>query len=75
MKFKGGDLIIKKLLFLAESYPSKDYTVCYEDRFLGLVETDVGQFYYGSDIPLHRIQMFKCDQEVIWDRKKKFSAL
>jgi len=40
-KFKGGDLVIKKLLYQAEAQPEKKYTVCYEDRFLGLVESDI----------------------------------
>ena len=75
MKFKGGDLVIKKLIYLAKANPNKKYTVCYEDRFLGLVETDVERFYFDSDIPMHRIQVFKCNEEVIWDRKKKFSTL
>jgi len=58
-KFRGGDQIIKKLLYLAEANPDIKYTVCYEDRFIGLVESEVSRFYYGSDIPLHRIQFFK----------------
>ena len=54
-KFKGGDLVIKKLLYQAEANPDVKYTVCYVDRFLGLVESEVQKFYNDSDIPLHRI--------------------
>ena len=54
-KFRGGDHIIKKLIFLASENPKSAYTVCYEDRFVGLVETDVTRFYHGTEIPLHRI--------------------
>ena len=74
-KFKGGDKVIKRLVYQAQQQPEKRYTVCYEDRYLGLVESEIVKFYHGSDIPLHRIQLFKCDGTVIWDRKRKFTLI
>jgi uncharacterized protein (UPF0248 family) len=74
-KFKGGDKVIKRLVYQASIQTDKKYTVCYEDRYLGIVESEVTRFYHGSDIPLHRIQMFKCDGTVIWDRKRKFTLI
>jgi uncharacterized protein (UPF0248 family) len=74
-KFPGGDIVIKKLLYLTEAHPDQKYTVCYEDRFLGLVESEIARFYYGSDIPMHRIKFFKVDGTVVWDRKGRFSSI
>lgn len=41
MRFKGADKLIKRLAFETTLDSSKKYTVCYEDRFLGLLETDL----------------------------------
>jgi uncharacterized protein (UPF0248 family) len=75
MKFRGADKIIKRLAYLQSLYPQRQYTVCYEDRFMGIIEADLDKFVSNSDIPLHRIQIFKCNDIVIWDRKKKFTTL
>ena len=75
MKFKGADKVIKRVAFKQTQEPDKKYTVCYDDRFLGLVESDIEKFVSSSEVPLHRIQIFKCDGEIIWDRKKRFIAL
>ncbi len=75
MRFKGADKVIKRVAFKQEQEPEKKYTVCYDDRFLGLVESDIVKFVTSSEVPLHRIQLFKCDGEIIWDRKKRFTAL
>ncbi len=36
-----------------------EYTVCYEDRFMGLIECRVDEYLESHDIPFHRIQIFK----------------
>ncbi len=74
-KFRGADQIIKKLQYLQESEPEVPFTVCYMDRFLGILETDLQEYIQSSEIPFHRIQMFKRQGEVVWDRKKKFTTL
>lgn len=71
----GADKIIKRVAFLQKSNPEKKYTVCYEDRFLGLIETDIDKFMSKSEVPYHRIQLFKLNDEIVWDRKKKFTAI
>ena len=53
----------------------KVYTVLHEDSLLGLIEKPVTIFLEVSDVPFHRIQLFKCDGEIIWDRKNKFSLV
>ncbi|CDW91727.1 xpg i-region family protein [Stylonychia lemnae] len=75
MKFKGADKVIKRVEYLMKQNKDKKYTICYEDRFLGLIESELEKFIQKSEVPYHRIQLFKCDDEVIWDRKKKFTML
>ena len=53
----------------------KNYTVCYEDRFHGVVETEVWRFHQEMDCPSHRVRMLKLNDKVIWDREKKFSLI
>ena len=76
MRFKGADKLIKRLAFEAKLDSSKKFTICYEDRFLGLLEADLDKFLNnGGEIPYHRIKMFKENGIIIWDRKKKFTTL
>ena len=51
------------------------YTVCYEDRFLGIVETEVWRFHEEMEVPSHRVRQLKQDGKVIWDRQAKFSLI
>ena len=39
----------------------KIYTVCYEDRSLGVVETELWRFQEDLEIPVNQIVMFKQD--------------
>jgi uncharacterized protein (UPF0248 family) len=41
---------------------------------MGILEADLEEFL-GSDVPYHRIKMFKLNGEVVWDRKNKFTTL
>jgi len=75
-KFREVDKIMAWLcydqrIFKNDQGETKEYTVCYEDRFLGLLETEVWRFHQEMDVPSHRVWLLKCDGEVIWDRKKK----
>ena len=73
-KFIGADKVIKVLAFNQNISKDKKYTVCYEDRFSGLLEASLDDFV-GGDIPYHRIQLFKLNGEVVWDRKNKFTII
>lgn len=76
-KFQGADKVIYKLAYYQKRPENKDrlFTVLYEDRFLGLIESPVTVFLDTSETPLHRIQLFKLDGEIIWDRKNKFTTI
>lgn len=76
-KFKGADLVIDKVAYFAglPENKNKKFTVHHEDRFLGLIETPVTLFIEECETPYHRIQLFKCDGQIIWDRKNKFSLI
>lgn len=79
-KFKEVDKLMASLIYDQKITKSDDgsqkvYTVCYEDRFLGLLETEVWRFVQDMDIPSHRVRLLKADGEIIWDRKNKYSAI
>ena len=58
-KFQGADKLIQHLAYLMKVHPEREFSVCYEDRFLGQMECRVDVFLNSHDIPFHRIQMFK----------------
>lgn len=52
-----------------QSLNIKDYTIGYEDRFLGVVEIEFEEYKAKSgEIKEHRIQYFKKQNEVVWDK-------
>ena len=67
-KFKGADILIRDLAYIMKLDPERKFTVMYKDRFKGLMECDIQKFLETSDIPYHRIQFFKENGEVCWDR-------
>lgn len=78
-KFRDVDRVMAWLCFDAkvnkDEGEMKDYRVVYEDRFHGVVETEVWRFHEEMDIPSHRVRILKLNDKVIWDRKKKFSLV
>ena len=79
-KFRDVDKIMAYLCYDQKVHSSsngqqKNYTVCYEDRFSGMVETEVWRFHQEMDCPSHRVRLLKEDGKVIWDRKNKFSSI
>ena len=38
---------------------TKIYTVCYEDQYLGVVETEVWRFLEDLEIPSHKVRILK----------------
>lgn len=73
--FMGADKMVFKVAYFQRKNMHKIYTVLHEDSCLGLIEKPVTIFLEVSDVPFHRIQLFKCDGEIIWDRKNKFSLV
>lgn len=56
-KFPGADRIVYSLAYL-QSLPEnaeKVYSLCYTDRYLGLLEMPVKTFVEKGEVPLHRI--------------------
>lgn len=51
-----------------------EYTICYEDRFLGLMEIPFESFD-RENIPFHRVWMFKHRGDVVWDREKRIDLV
>ena len=80
-KFKGADKVVWKISYLQHQRANADkvFTVCYEDMGIGLVETPINVFIEAgqsqNQLAVHRIKLFKCDGEIIWDRKNKFSLI
>lgn len=50
------------------------FTIGIEDRELGIQELPFSAYIEGGDIPFHRIQYFRCGDEVIWDRRSHVSV-
>ncbi|EFA82401.1 hypothetical protein PPL_04826 [Heterostelium album PN500] len=48
-----------------------DFTILYEDRFIGLMEVAFSKFELGA-IPLHRVKSYKYKNNLIWDRPSRF---
>ena len=52
------------------STPLEAYEIGYLDRFLGIMESSYLQFI-KTDIPRHRIQYFKRNGKLVWDRRTR----
>ena len=73
--FKGADKIMKHLQWeIANKKEIAEYTVGYEDRFLGLLEIGIEDFMDAA-IPMHRIMYFKRNKLLVWDRKRRINLL
>lgn len=52
------------------------FTIGYEDRFCGIQEVSFEEWEaLESEVPLHRVQYFKRDGNVVWDRKSRTDLL
>ena len=59
--------------------------VGYLDRFLGTVESSFDLFDWDTDlssvdastlaIPQHRVQYFKYNQEIVWDKSRRYDSV
>ena len=70
---KPADQIMKRILHDV-NLKEEEFTVVWEDRFLGLLEQSIPEFLEGN-IPRHRIRQFKQNSFIIWDRGKKIDFL
>lgn len=57
-----------------ENIPSYEITIIWEDRFKGLKEEHFEEFDI-HEVPMHRIQQFKHNGKVIWDRKSRLNII
>lgn len=73
-KFKGADLIFDRILW-DKKFDKSEFSVGYEDRFLGILEVPFLDFSAVKDIPTHRIKYFKRNGEIVWDRVKKLNLM
>ena len=76
-KFKEVERIMAFLCYDLKVHAdqNKVYTVCYKDRFKGIMETEAWRFHQDMDVPYHRVWILKCNGEIIWDRANKFSSI
>jgi len=51
-----------------------EYSICYEDRFLGLMEVPFESFDH-ENIPFHRVWLFKHRGDIIWDRENRIDRV
>ncbi|OMJ88969.1 hypothetical protein SteCoe_8980 [Stentor coeruleus] len=55
------------------SLPVEAYEIGYLDRFLGMLEISLKDFN-KTDIPKHRIQYFKRNGKIVWDRRSRLDC-
>lgn len=70
-KFKAEHQIISRILW-DKSYDQSDFSVGYEDRFLGILEMPFTEFI-KSEVPHHRTKYFKKKGIIMWDRAKRIN--
>jgi len=61
---------------------SNRFIIGYTDRFTGVQEIDFTSFVtlenelmYNSGVPMHRIQYFKYNNELVWDRQTRLNLI
>lgn len=62
---------------IGEPVPETIYLVGYEDRFVGMMEMPLKGFVENSDIPSHRIRLFReaVSGDIVWNGATKFTTL
>lgn len=72
-RLRDGEYVINRILWDSK-YNKEDFTVGYEDRFLGILEMPFNEFIV-SEVPKHRIRFFKMKGTILWDRTKRMNLL
>lgn len=70
-KFITSDQYIEKV---RNRLDVKNINIVYEDSLLKLLETNLEEFAV-SDVPVHKITQIKYFNDVVWDRKRRFSKI
>lgn len=77
-RFRGGDLIFNRILHDI-TIDRSQVVIGYEDRFTGIHEIAFNEFKKVHDdrygVPMHRIQHFKINRRIVWDRKNRIDIL
>jgi hypothetical protein len=68
IKMRMAEDIVK--LVVNGFLPLEQYEVGYLDRFLGMLEIGLSEFC-RTDVPKHRIQYFKRNGKIVWDRRAR----
>ena len=68
--------IIKRITYDTSLHPTNEWTILWEDRFSGIIETNFDDFYKLDIVPsLHRIRMFKRNGTIFWNRYCRFDKI
>lgn len=74
VKLMEIEKVIHKLM-KSKTHIIENFTIIYQDRFEGNLECDLKYFIEETDIPLHRVQMVKENNQIVWDRQNKIDLL
>jgi len=66
--------VYHRIMWDPELRGTHTWIIGYEDRFVGIMETSVEEFA-NSEIPWHRVQYFKRDNEIVWDRVARIDKI
>ncbi|CAD8191464.1 unnamed protein product [Paramecium pentaurelia] len=72
-KFKPTLQVIDRILWDIK-FNKEDFIVGYEDRFLGIMEVPFTDFI-NSQVKSHRVQYFKQNGKIVWDRSRRLDLL
>lgn len=76
---KTSDAVISRILWDPD-LPAEEFKVGYLDRFVGIIEKPFSSFSWedlatvGNNVlavPKHRIQYFKFQEEIVWDKRSQ----
>jgi uncharacterized protein (UPF0248 family) len=80
-KLPTSEEICNRLIW-DEQYREHEYSVVYEDRFVGMQEESVSTFRAGKSdvqndafVPWHRVWEFKHKGVLVWDRKQRLTTI
>ena len=68
VKMRMAEEIVK--LAVCGNIPIEQYELGYLDRFLGMLEIGLQEFL-RTEVPKHRIQYFKRNGKIVWDRRSR----
>ena len=76
-RFRHGIDVYHRILH--DILPAHDFELGYEDRFDGIMWMAVEHFRNTGDevteIPFHRVRMYRYKGEIVWDRDRRIDVL